>query len=774
VPPSPVSSDLPDPDLTTLCYVPEEASDSFLLHPSPALLYDPETTRIIAANVAAEALYGWTRAELARMTLDDIRPPDQIGQLRANIEREERLGGSSWYHATHWRKDGEPMDVEVLSQPMRLQGRPVRRAVIIDVTARTRAEALFRGVADQSLTGVYVMQDGRFIYINPRLAEMFGYTRDEVMAESDPWRFLTADARAVAVTNSAGRLRGQREQIRYTLRAKHRDGSPVIVEVYGSSLALRGRPALLGTVLDVTERVVADAALEESERRFRAAFDQAMTAMALTAPDGSWLRVNPALSEMLGYSVEELMTMTFQSVTHPDDVAPNVALKDSLLAGEVSGYRMDKRFFHRDGSIVWAALNVALVRDEDGAPLYMVAQMTDVTARKRAELALGESEQLLRHAQKMEAVGRLAGGVAHDFNNLLTVIGSNAEMGEELAREGQATPDEFAEIRAAVERAASLTRQLLAFSRRQVLAPVALSLNEVVSDAERMLRRVIGEDVVLETRLEDGVGEVVADRGQLEQVLMNLVVNARDAMPDGGRVVIATRRTADGEVAMSVVDTGTGMDADTQAHAFEPFFTTKELGKGTGLGLSTVYGIAQQSGGHVSIRSMAGEGTTVTLTLPSSTTPEAVPVSRRSSGEHPAGETAEGDTILLVEDEAAVRAVARRILTRFGYTVIEARNGADALFLWSVHGPRVRLVLTDAVMPVMGGRELVERLQEIGADVPVLFMSGYADGERGGAVPAGAPLIGKPFSAEALIARVHAMLSPVMAAAPAPSDLRRR
>jgi CheY-like chemotaxis protein len=214
------------------------------------------------------------------------------------------------------------------------------------------------------------------------------------------------------------------------------------------------------------------------------------------------------------------------------------------------------------------------------------------------------------------------------------------------------------------------------------------------------------------------------------------------------------------------------MDPDTQARAFEPFFTTKELGKGTGLGLSTVYGIAQQSGGQVTLRSEAGTGTTVTLTLPCSASQPSAPASRRPSGAHAAGETAEGDTILLVEDEAAVRAVARRILTRFGYTVIEARNGADALFLWSVHGPRVRLVLTDAVMPVMGGRELVERLQEIGADVPVLFMSGYADGERGGEVPAGAPLIGKPFSAEALVARVNALLSPAGAAAPAPSDPR--
>jgi two-component system cell cycle sensor histidine kinase/response regulator CckA len=350
--------------------------------------------------------------------------------------------------------------------------------------------------------------------------------------------------------------------------------------------------------------------------------------------------------------------------------------------------------------------------------------------------------------------------VAHDFNNLLTVIGSNADLGLELARDGIATEEEFEEIRAAVGRAATLTRQLLAFSRRQVLAPGAISLNEVVLDAERMLRRVIGEDVVLETRLDELAGDVVADRGQLEQVLMNLVVNSRDAMPAGGLVVISTRRDGDDSVALAVTDTGTGMDAATQARAFEPFFTTKELGKGTGLGLSTVYGIAQQSGGDVGIRTAPGAGTTVTITLPRQ---EPSRVAAQEPIDGPAGVAGEGrahgETILLVEDEAPVRAVARKILLRLGYQVIEAANGADALFLWSMHRARVRMVLTDAVMPLMGGRELAERLGEVGADIPVLFMSGYADGERGGEIPVGAELLGKPFSADALGARVAHMLS---------------
>jgi PAS domain S-box-containing protein len=747
------------PDLSTLRFARGDGEGAFLRHPAPSLLYEPETRRIVAANPAAAALYGWPRESLAGMTLDDLHPPDQRERLASELAATEQGGRAPWLRTVQWRRDGERLEIEWLTQPMELDGRPVRRASLRDVTGRERAEALFRGVAEQSLTGICVLQDERFVYVNPRLAEMFGYTTQQVLADPDPLRFLGPTARAEAARHMAGRLSGDGTQVRYTLETRRRDGRPVVVEIHGSSLVLGGRLALLGTVLDVTARVANDHALLASERRFRAAFDQAMTGMSLTAPDGRWLRVNPALCEMLGYTPDEMVALTFPALTHPDDLPRNLALRDALLAGEIPGYRMEKRFLHKDGSLVWVALNVSLVRDDAGAPLYMLAQMTDITARKRAESALHDSEAQLRHAQKMEAVGRLAGGVAHDFNNLLTVIGSNAEMGADLAREGRAAPEEFSEIRSAVERAAALTRQLLAFSRRQVLAPEPLPLNQLVSDAERMLRRVIGEDVVLETRLDARVGEVVADRGQLEQVLMNLVVNARDAMPEGGRVVITTSCGADGQVQVCVSDTGVGMDRDTQSRAFEPFFTTKEPGKGTGLGLSTVYGIARQSGGDVSIDSQVGVGTTITLHLPHHRLSEAAGRAVPLAPLPPGAGAGQGETILLVEDEAAVRTVVRRILSRAGYRVLEAGHGGEALDLWAAHRSRIAMVLTDAVMPVMGGLELADRLHADGAEIPVLYMSGYADGERGGEIPLGADLIGKPFTAESLSERVAAVLA---------------
>ena len=357
----------------------------------------------------------------------------------------------------------------------------------------------------------------------------------------------------------------------------------------------------------------------------------------------------------------------------------------------------------------------------------------DITERKALE---GQ----LRQAAKMEAVGRLAGGVAHDFNNLLTAISSNASLALTALGNGQEIREELGQIKQASERAAALTRQLLAFSRKQMLQPAVLHINEAVKEASTLLARLIGEDIELVTVLDDDTWSVVADAGQLTQVVMNLAVNARDAMPNGGTLTITTgnidvtaaltarrRGLRPGAYAvLTMRDSGTGMDPVTQERIFEPFFTTKEQGKGTGLGLATVYGIVKQSGGYIHVVSEKGRGSTFWIFLPRANDKEAAaPVAPPALLKR---RTAAGVTVLIVEDEPQVRGATGRVLRRYGYTVLEAQNGIEALETWSERGAEISLIVTDVVMPQLGGRELVRRLREQGVTVPVLFISGYAEG----------------------------------------------
>jgi CheY-like chemotaxis protein len=358
----------------------------------------------------------------------------------------------------------------------------------------------------------------------------------------------------------------------------------------------------------------------------------------------------------------------------------------------------------------------------------------------------------------MEAVGRLAGGIAHDFNNLLTGILSYSDLILQELRPSDPLREDVEQIRDAAQRAAGLTRQLLAFSRRQLLNPRVVSLNLTVTELEPMFRRLLGPEVTLETRLDPELGNIVVDPGQLEQVLLNLILNARDAMRAGGQVSLTTTNAElNGEayVAIRVSDTGVGMEEEIQPRIFEPFFTTKHTGAGRGLGLSTVYGIVEQSGGRISVESVPGQGATFTIYFP------------RHWGMEPAIGTATQqmpqvgtETLLLVEDEAAVRSSVRRLLEWHGYTVLEARNGAEALRVYEAHAEDIDLVLTDVVMPEMGGHELIERLRQRHPELRVLFMSGYAERAltNDGSIPAGTGYLEKPFTVETLMRRLREVL----------------
>ncbi len=404
---------------------------------------------------------------------------------------------------------------------------------------------------------------------------------------------------------------------------------------------------------------------------------------------------------------------------------------------------------------------VAVQRDANGRASSIISVSRDVTERKRLEAQL-------QQAQKMEAVGRLAGGIAHDFNNMLTAVKAYSEFLLADLDQADARRTDVQEIAKAADRAASLTRQLLAFSRKQVLQPQPLDLNDVVERMEKMLRRLIGEDVQIVTRLESDLRLVEADPSQIEQVIMNLAVNARDAMPDGGAITIETRNEtlervepdwaiAPGAyVALVITDTGIGMDAQIRAQIFEPFFTTKPIGEGTGLGLSTVYGIIKQSGGHVSVFSEPGRGSTFKVYLPHIDTAESNPMLGPAMSRMPRG----SETIVLVDDDEGVRAVARRILQRAGYTVLSAPDGIEAIRLIGESGGDVHLLVTDVVMPELGGRDLVTHVRDTYPELRVLFVSGYTEEgiRRHGVLDTESAFLEKPFTAERLAQKVREVL----------------
>ncbi len=441
----------------------------------------------------------------------------------------------------------------------------------------------------------------------------------------------------------------------------------------------------------------------------------------------------------------------------------------SLVSGASSGYSAERRYVRKDGSELFGRITTRAVRGPDGKFRYRIAMFEDITGRKRAEADRAALDEQLRQAQKMESVGRLAGGVAHDFNNILTGISGYTELALEQADAASPMHEDLAEVLRLSKRAAELTRQLLAFSRRQTLEPKVLNINDMIADTAKMLKRVLGEDVDLHFAPAPDLGNVRADVIQIEQVLMNLAINARDAMPDGGKLTIETANVeldaayAAGHVSsvpgryvlMAVSDTGHGMDAATQSHLFEPFFTTKDKSKGTGLGLATAYGIVKQHGGNIWVYSEAGKGATFKVYLPM--------VAEAAGAANPAAEAGvrSGDeTILIVEDEPTVRAIATRALKARGYVALTAGSAEEAEGLFSEHAERISLLLTDVVLPGINGPGLYERLRRRLPGLKVLYMSGHAGNAavHQGVLDAGVAFMQKPFTLETIARKVRQVL----------------
>jgi PAS domain S-box-containing protein len=502
--------------------------------------------------------------------------------------------------------------------------------------------------------------------------------------------------------------------------------------------------------------------IAEREELFRLIGENAADMIAVVDVSGRRLYNSPSYERLLGYSREELgQTSSFEQI-HPDDREKvSQAAKEAQRLGV--GRSVEYRIRHKDGHWLTLESTASVVRNNREEVEKLVVVNRDVTERKK----LAEQIQL---SHRLEAIGRLSGGVAHDFNNLLGVIIGYSEALQKRMPASDPHREAIDEIYNAGKRAASLTQQLLAFSRKQVLEPQVLDLNAIVAEAEKMVRRLVGEDILLKLSLSPFSGMIKADRGQVERVLLNLIVNARDAMPQGGRLTIETAYSQLDEeninrqgyvipgnyIVLKVADTGCGMDVETQAHIFEPFFTTKEVGKGTGLGLATVYGVIKQSGGYIWVESETGKGATFTIYFPQvQAVANPVPENKPSCGRK-----LQTRTVLLVEDEHSLRKLTRDTLRDLGYTVFEAQHGAEALEIAAHSKAPIDLLLTDVIMPGMSGRQLADTLSPLRPEMRILYMSGYTDGviASRGILESGTLVLRKPFTQQELAQCVEGVL----------------
>lgn len=753
-----------------LCSVSETKTDSLLLYYLAIFVatLGENVRKSLAVAVVVGALYVWLRLFRVGNILAD---PEALMHIPLFFVTAVSFGYLAQEVRRHERKERALRNIQKgLEGEIERAGEDLAESERLRATAEA-SERRFRDLVHDAEAIVWEMDSAtyRFTFVSQQAEQILGYPAERWLTELDFWtNHIHPEDRERVVALSRNATSGGKDfDIEYRALAADdrvvwlRDILRVVRDATGRITQLRG------VMVDITKLKATEATLDRLRRQNELLLTSAGEGIYGLDLNENCTFVNPAAARMLGWEIEELIGKSLHALIHhtkldgtpyPHEACPICA---ALTDGGVHQVA-DEVFWHKDGRSFPVEYVSTPIREGDKV-VGAVVVFKDITQRRQLE-------DQLRQAQKMEALGRLAGGVAHDFNNLLTIITGYSQLMLDSPDPGDSVHDQLEEIKKAGDRAAALTRQLLAFSRRQVLAPRVLDLNAIVTNVEKMLCRLIGEDVELATIQGPGLGRVKADPDQIEQVLVNLAVNARDAMPQGGKLTIETanvnlddtyprihRPVNPGHyVMLSVSDTGCGMDAKTRTHIFEPFFTTKEKGKGTGLGLAMVYGIVKQSGGYIWVYTEPSQGATFKIYLPRVEEPAETVAALSDCAQLPRG----SETILLVEDEDAVRSLVRGILESEGYSVLEASRPGEALLICQKHEGSIHLMVTDVIMPEMSGRALAKRLEPEFPNMKVLYVSGYTDEAivRHGVLEPGTMFLQKPFTPDSLARKVRQVL----------------
>jgi two-component system, cell cycle sensor histidine kinase and response regulator CckA len=730
---------------------------------------------IISWNHGAEVIYGYTAKEAVGRSISLIMPPDAPDDYKEILAKIVRGESIDHYETQRKRKDGRIIDVSVSISPVKdASGKIISASIIArDITERKRMESLLRASEEQyrrlfetAHDGIMLLEkgEGRITHMNPATEKMLGYTREESIGKK---------LQDIGVSIDMGDFKTIIQKldedgiIKYTdVPAKTKSGRSIDTDIYLVDRAV----SVQCNIRDVTERKRAEEDLRQAEERYRSIFENAQEGIFQSTREGRFITINPAMAHIHGYeSPEEMMASVTnieeQLYLDPDERKRYMSLLED--SGTISNFEM--RSTKKDGTVIWIKLNAHKVvrKDSGGEAIFYEGTAEDVTVRKQSEEALTRLESQLFQSQKMEAIGTLAGGIAHDFNNLLTVISGFSSLLKMSMRKNDPKMAYLNQILLSSEKAAQLTKGLLAFSRKQEITLQPLNVNNTIKATLKLLKRILTEDIELKIKLSKENIIIMADPTQIDQILFNLTSNARDVMPHGGTLIIETKVVelndesidshgygAPGEyVLLSVTDTGSGMDEATKERIFEPFFTTKEVGRGTGLGLSTVYGIVKQHNGYITVYSEPNIGTTFHVYFPVaneiSEEDEDIQLPVKGGDE----------TILIAEDSEGVRLLISRVLTENGYTTIEAVDGADAVEKFK-NARSVDLLIFDSVMPKKNGRETYDEIEKINPGMKVIFTSGYTKDVflDKGIQDEKFNFLQKPISPDALLRKVREVL----------------